>query len=170
MINANVERDGKPVAPTSVAEFRILDGVEQAVRRLKQAGFLIIVVTNQPDLSTGRTSQSAIEAMHDEIRRRLAVDAIKICPHVDADACECRKPKPGLILEAAREFGIDLGASYLVGDRWRDVAAGKSAGCLTFFVDYGYEQDGPSDPDKIVGSLSEAAAQILDSENARGRA
>jgi D-glycero-D-manno-heptose 1,7-bisphosphate phosphatase len=170
VINANIERDGKPVAPTSVADFRILDGVEEAVRQLKQAGFLIIVVTNQPDLSTGRTSQSTIEAMHDEIRRRLAVDAIKICPHVDSDACECRKPKPGLIMEAAREFGIDLGASYVVGDRWRDVAAGKSAGCLTFFVDYGYEQDGPNDPNKVVGSLSEAAAQILDSENARGRA
>ena len=171
VINANVERDGKPVAPTSVADFRLLDGVEDAVRRLKQAGFLIIVVTNQPDLSTGRTPQSAIDAMHEEVRHRLAVDAIKICPHVDADACECRKPKPGLLVEAAREFGIDLEASYLVGDRWRDVEAGKSAGCLTYFVDYGYEQDGTSAPDVIVGSLSEAAAHILlHRENARGRA
>ena len=161
VINANVERDGKPVAPTSIADFRILDGVEDAVRRLKQAGFLIIVVTNQPDLSTGRTSQATMDAMHEELLRRLAVDAIKVCPHVDADACDCRKPSPGLLMEAAHEFGIDLETSYLVGDRWRDVAAGKSAGCLTYFVDYGYEQDGPNEPDMVVGSLSEAAAQIL---------
>ena len=126
VINANVQRDGRPVAPTSLAEFHLLPGAVEAVQRLKQAGFLVIVVTNQPDLSTGRTSQATMDAMHDELQRRLAVDAIKICPHVDADGCECRKPKPGLILEAAREFGIDLGASYLVGDRWRDVAGRKN--------------------------------------------
>ena len=168
VINANVVRDGKPVAPTTLADFKLLDGVEEAVLRLKEAGFLIIVVTNQPDLANGRTTQAIMDAMHAELRRRVPVDAIKVCPHVDADNCDCRKPKPGMIIEAAREFSVDLYASYVVGDRWRDVVAGKAAGCLTFYVDYGYEQDGLCEPDVTVRSLSEAAAYILDKGGCKG--
>jgi D-glycero-D-manno-heptose 1,7-bisphosphate phosphatase len=167
VINANLERDGRPVAPTTLEEFRFLPGVEEAVLRLKTAGFLVIVVTNQPDLATGRTSAATVEAMHAEIRRRLDVDDIKTCGHLEADNCACRKPKPGMILEAAAERGIDLAASYVVGDRWRDIEAGRAAGCLTIFVDYGYVQDGPLRPDKIVRSLPEAAAFILNQENVR---
>jgi D-glycero-D-manno-heptose 1,7-bisphosphate phosphatase len=167
VINANVERDGRPVAPTTIEEFRLLPGVEGAVLRLKAAGFAVIVVTNQPDLATGRTSPATVEAMHAEIRRRLAVDDIKTCRHVDADNCFCRKPKPGLILEAAAEGDIDLAGSYVVGDRWRDVEAGRAAGCLTIFVDYGYVQDGPLHPDKIVRSLPEAVAFIVNQEEVR---
>jgi D-glycero-D-manno-heptose 1,7-bisphosphate phosphatase len=167
VINANVERDGRPVAPTTIEEFRLLPGVDEAVLRLKAAGFAIIVVTNQPDLATGRTSAAVVETMHAEIRRRLAVDDIKTCCHVDADNCDCRKPTPGLILQAAAERGIDLGASYVVGDRWRDIEAGRAAGCLTIFVDYGYVQDGPLRPDKIVRSLPEAVAFIVNQDEVR---
>ncbi len=162
VINANLERDGKPVAPTSLDEFRFLPGVEDAVRRLKQAGYLIIVCTNQPDVPNGRTSQATVEAMHDLVRAKLDVDFIKVCFHSDADGCACRKPKPGMILAAADEHSIDLPRSYVVGDRWRDVAAGRAAGCLTIFVEYGYEQEGPNEPDHVVASLSEAANLILD--------
>jgi D-glycero-D-manno-heptose 1,7-bisphosphate phosphatase len=161
VINANVERDGRPVAPTTLEEFRLLPGVENAVQRLKDAGFLIIVVTNQPDVATGRTPRAAVEAMHDIIRRRLGPDDIRTCFHTDADGCACRKPKPGMIIEAAAERGIDLQQSFVIGDRWRDVAAGRAAGCLTIFVDYGYEQDGPNEPDKIVRSLAEGTDFIL---------
>ena len=167
VINANNDRDGKPVAPTSFSQFRLLDGVEEAARRLKAAGFLLVVVTNQPDLATGRTSSAAMDEMHAEVRRRLPVDDIRVCPHVDADGCDCRKPKPGLLLAAARKFGIDLAASYMVGDRWRDVVAGQAAGCETIFVDYGYVQDGPNHPDKTVRSLSEAADYVLALETQR---
>jgi len=162
VLNANLERHGKPVAPTSLAEFQILPGVEDAVCRLKRAGFLLVVVTNQPDVATGLTPKATVEAMHAEIRRRMPIDDIKICYHVDTDNCSCRKPKPGMILAAATEHGIDLASSYLVGDRWRDVEAGRAAGCLTIFVDYGYKQDGPNHPDKIVRSLPEAVAYIMD--------
>jgi len=161
VINANLERDGKPVAPTSLAEFRILPGVVEAARRLKDAGFLLIVVTNQPDVATGRTPKAIMEAMHAEIRRQLPIDDIMICLHVDADDCACRKPKPGLILQAAARYGIDLPSSTVVGDRWRDVKAGRSAGCATIFVDYGYPQEQPAKPDKVVGSLVEATEIIL---------
>ena len=161
VINANIERDGRPVAPPTLAEFRILPGVEHAVRRLKERGYLVIVITNQPDVANGLTERSTVEAMHDVIRARLPVDDIRTCFHNDAAGCDCRKPKPGLILTAAAEHGIDLAQSYVVGDRWRDVAAGRSAGCFTIFIDYSYKQDGPNFPDQVTKSLSDAAALIL---------
>lgn len=161
VINANVERDGRPVAPTSLENFRLLPGVEDAVRRLKQAGYLVIVFTNQPDVATGRTPRTTVDDMHTVVRDRLLVDDIKVCFHTDADGCDCRKPKPGMIFEAAREHAIDLTKSYAVGDRWRDVAAGRAAGCLTILIGYGYEQYGPNVPDYVAGSLAEAADLIL---------
>lgn len=161
VINANIERDGRLVAPTRIEQFVLLPGVEDAVRRLKAAGFLVVVVTNQPDVATGRNSRDTIEAMHAVIRSRMPVDDIKACFHVDADNCECRKPKPGMILQAAAEYGIDLPASYVVGDRWRDIEAGRIAGCSTIFVDYSVAQDGPCRPDKTVRSLPEAVSYIL---------
>jgi len=121
VINANLERNGKPVAPTSLSEFRILPGVIEGVRLLKEAGFLLVVVTNQPDVANGLTPRPTVEAMHAEIRRQLPIDDIVVCFHADADKCSCRKPKPGMIFDAAARHGIDLASSYLVGDRWRDV-------------------------------------------------
>lgn len=162
VINANLERDGRPVAPTTLAEFQILPGVEHAVRQLKERGYLVVVVTNQPDVANGLTERATVEAMHDIIRARLRVDDIKTCFHNDAAGCACRKPKPGLIHAAAAEHEIDLARSYVVGDRWRDVAAGRAAGCATIFIDYGYKQDGPNFPDKVAKSLPEATAFILD--------
>jgi D-glycero-D-manno-heptose 1,7-bisphosphate phosphatase len=161
VINANLERDGRPVAPTMLTEFRLLPGVEDAVRRLKEHGYLVIVITNQPDVANRLTERATVEAMHDIVRTRLLIDDIKICFHNDAAGCDCRKPKPGLILAAAAEYGIDLARSYMVGDRWRDVAAGRAAGCFTIFIDYSYAQDGPNFPDVVVKSLPEAAAIIL---------
>ena len=161
VINANLERNGRPVAPTTLAEFQFLPGVVESVQRLKQGGYLIVVITNQPDVADGRTARSTVDAMHDLVRSKLAVDDIRVCFHRDTEGCACRKPKPGMILDAASDYGIDLARSYVVGDRWRDVAAGRAAGCMTFFVDYGYKQDGPNVPDKVVKSLLEAAALIL---------
>ena len=164
VINANLVRDGKPVAPTSLAEFKIVPGAAEAVRRLKHAGFLTIIVTNQPDVRTGLTSKATMEAMHDEIRRQMPIDDFMVCFHVDADNCACRKPKPGLILDAADKYGIDLASSYIVGDRWRDVLAGQTAGCRTIFVDYGFVQDQPATADRTVKSLTEAVDFILKAE------
>src|SRR5690242_1926799 len=161
VIDANIVRNGKPVAPTSLAEFTILPGAANAVQRLKDAGFLTIVVTNQPDVRTGLTPKATMEAMNDEIRRQMPIDDFFICFHVDADNCACRKPKPGLILEAAKKYNIDLASSYIVGDRWRDVRAGQAAGCRTIFVDYGFVQDQSATADQTVKSLAEAAEFIL---------
>lgn len=164
VINANLERDGRPVAPTTLAEFRLLPGVEHAVQQLKELGYLVIVVTNQPDVANGLSERATVEAMHDVIRARLPIDDVRTCFHNDAAGCDCRKPKPGLIFAAAAEHGIDLPRSYMVGDRWRDVAAGRSAGCFTIFIDYSYQQDGPNFPNVVAKSLSEAAMIILSRE------
>jgi D-glycero-D-manno-heptose 1,7-bisphosphate phosphatase len=170
VLNANIERDGRPVAPTQLEQFQLLPGVENAVQRLKDAGFLVVVVTNQPDVSTGRTERATLDAMHELLRSRVAVDEIKACFHVDADNCACRKPKAGMILDAAAQYGIDLQRSYMVGDRWRDVEAGRIAGCATILVDYPGEQDGPCHPDKAVRSLPEAVSYILTQQQQQSRA
>jgi D-glycero-D-manno-heptose 1,7-bisphosphate phosphatase len=134
VLNANIERDGRPVAPWRLEDFKILPGVPEAVSELKRAGFVIVVVTNQPDIATGRTSPATLAAMHDELCRRVQIDDIRVCPHVDADACACRKPKPGMLVEAATDHSIAHDRSWLVGDRWRDIAAGHAAGCRSILV------------------------------------
>jgi D-glycero-D-manno-heptose 1,7-bisphosphate phosphatase len=168
VISANVERDGRPVAPTRLADFRILPGVEEATRRLKELGFVLVVVTNQPDIAAGRNTMAILDAMHEELRRRLPVDEIKVCVHVDTDRCNCRKPKPGMLLEAARERRIDLTQSIMIGDRWRDIEAGQAAGCLTIMIDGESDHERPSTPHKTVRSLPEAVAYIIGHEHGEG--
>ena len=161
VINRPIVRDGKPYPPQTLAELEILAGVSDALASLRNAGFLNIVVTNQPDVAGGRQQVEIIEAMHRRLRLDLALDDIRVCLHADADGCDCRKPKPGMLLQAAGEFGIDLGQSFMVGDRWRDVAAGKAAGCASFFIDYGYLEKRPEPPFVTVKSLAEASRRIL---------
>jgi D-glycero-D-manno-heptose 1,7-bisphosphate phosphatase len=159
VVNRSIVHEGKPYPPNTVGEMEILAGVPDALTSLRKAGFLNIVVTNQ------RTSRPAkvdvIEAMHRRLRSELALDEIKVCRHSDTDLCDCRKPKPGMLLQAAREFDIDLKRSFMVGDRWRDVAAGQAAGCTSFFIDYGYRERRPIPPYVEVKSLAEAGARIL---------
>jgi D-glycero-D-manno-heptose 1,7-bisphosphate phosphatase len=154
-------RDGLPVGPLSIDDFRLIDGVGEAVARLKAAGFAVIVVTNQPELARGRLSPELLDQMHARLRLRVPVDAIYVCPHVDDDKCNCRKPNPGMLISAADEHGIELSRSYMVGDRWRDVEAGKAAGCRTVLVDCGYPEQQKSPPDYVVNSLGEAVTTIL---------
>jgi D-glycero-D-manno-heptose 1,7-bisphosphate phosphatase len=161
VINRSIIRDGKPYAPESASEMEILEGVQEALAALRNAGFLNIIVTNQPDVASGKLKVQTLEAMHERLRNELALDDIKVCCHDDADACACRKPKPGMLLEAARDLGVDLEQSFMVGDRWRDVEAGQAAGCAAFFVDYGYGEKRPEPPYITVKSLAEASRQIL---------
>jgi D-glycero-D-manno-heptose 1,7-bisphosphate phosphatase len=161
VINRAVVRDGKPYPPDSLQELEILPGVADALARLRAAGFVNVIVTNQPDVATGRQRREVVEAMHAFLASKLAVDAVKVCYHAAADGCACRKPKPGMLLEAARELGVDLAASVMVGDRWRDVGAGQAAGCRSFFIDAGYAEKRPGKPYVAVKSLPEAVDQIL---------
>jgi D-glycero-D-manno-heptose 1,7-bisphosphate phosphatase len=161
VINRAVVRDGKPYPPAHVDDVEVLPGVAAALQRLKTAGYLLIVVTNQPDVARGTQSRAAVEAIHTRLASILPIDEFRACFHDDGDACACRKPKPGLILDSARDRGVDLHASVMVGDRWRDVEAGRRAGCSTIFVDCGYQERRPQQPDVTVRSLPEAADWIL---------
>lgn len=138
----------------------MLPGVPGACARLREAGFALIVATNQPEVARGRLSRDAVEAIHDLLRRQLPLQAIRVCYHDDADGCECRKPKPGMLLAAAHDFGIDLAQSFMVGDRWRDVEAGRRAGCRTIFIDYGYDEPRTVGYDFATDSLVGAAKWI----------
>lgn len=165
VINRSVVRNGKPYPPDSVDSMEILPGVAEALSSLRGAGYLNIVVTNQPDVATGKQTRVEVEAIHARMRRDLAIDDIRVCYHVDSDNCACRKPRPGMLVEAAREHAISLAESHLVGDRWRDIEAGQAAGCRTnFFIDYGYAEKRPDPPFVSVKSLVDAARHILDAD------
>jgi D-glycero-D-manno-heptose 1,7-bisphosphate phosphatase len=161
VINRALVRDRRPYPPASLDELEILPGVVEAAASLKAAGYCLIVVTNQPDVGKGIQSRAAVEEMHKYLRGLLPLDAIKVCYHTDADGCSCRKPRPGMLQEAAREWDLDLTGSYLVGDRWRDIGAAKAAGCISFLVQGDYDEPQAQAPDFIVGSLLEASRLIL---------
>ena len=125
------------------------------------------MVTNQPDVARGTASRKSIHGINERLRTELDLDAVLTCFHDEADACICRKPKSGLLLRAAQDFAINLSSSYMVGDRWRDIEAGRRAGCKTFLIDHEYDEELPQHYDFRVGSLVEAAGIImkqLDSE------
>jgi len=161
VLNRAVLRDGKPYPPSTLADLRLLPGVREACRMLREAGFALVLITNQPDIARGTANAGEVGEMHSRLRRFLQLDDVRVCPHDDDARCDCRKPKPGLLLEAARAMGIDLESSFVVGDRWRDVEAGQRAGCQTLFVDYGYRERQPDGPFTRVRSLLEAANWIL---------
>ncbi|MEI7997941.1 MAG: HAD family hydrolase [Candidatus Omnitrophota bacterium] len=161
VINRAHVREGKPYPPAGLVEVEILPGVPQALMALRQAGFLLIVVTNQPDVARGKTSREVVEEINKDLSGRLAIDEFLSCFHDNGDNCDCRKPRPGALLAAAKAHNIDLSKSYMVGDRWRDTEAGKRAGCKTIFIDYGYAEKQPESFDHRVGSLLEASQIIL---------
>ena len=161
VINRAIVRQGKPYPPDTLDDLEVLPGVPEALARLREAGFLNVVVTNQPDVATGKQERAVVEAMHRRLLGSLALDAVRVCYHVDADGCACRKPKPGMLISAAAELELDLSLSAMVGDRWRDVAAGQAAGCRSFFVDCGYAEKRPDEPYVAVKSLLHAVDFIL---------
>jgi D-glycero-D-manno-heptose 1,7-bisphosphate phosphatase len=161
VLNRALVREGKPYAPGKVSDFEILPEAPEGCRRLKSAGFLLIVVTNQPEIARGTQRIETLEEMHALLRARLPVDDIRVCIHDEKDDCTCRKPRAGLLLDAAREWRIDLHQSFMVGDRWKDIDAGHAAGCRTVLIDRGYRESLRTTPDYRVDSLEEAVERIL---------
>ena len=153
--------DGKPFPPTGPETFELIPETVEACQRLKSAGYRLIVVTNQPDIGRGTQKIEVLDAMHDIVRAKLPVDAIYVCTHGGDHECDCRKPKPGMLVNAAKDLDIDLTQSFMVGDRWRDVDCGHSAGCRTVFIDYGYDEKLRQTPDAVVKHLGQAADWIL---------
>jgi D-glycero-D-manno-heptose 1,7-bisphosphate phosphatase len=161
VLNRVIVKNGKPYPPSSVKEVEILPGVPESLQRLKDAGFMLIVVSNQPDVGRGTTPQATVEAINDSLAKRMPIDRFIMCYHDSGDECDCRKPRPGMLFAGAQEFDVDLASSYMVGDRWRDVEAGINAGCKTIFIDCGYNEKQPKSFDYKVSLFSEAVDIIL---------
>jgi D-glycero-D-manno-heptose 1,7-bisphosphate phosphatase len=163
VINRALEKESKPYPPTSLAEFEILPEAPAACARLKAAGFLLVVATNQPDVGRGTLKQEVVEKIHAHMTAQLPIDRVEVCFHLGKGLsdCDCRKPKPGMLLRAARELKIDLAQSWMVGDRWRDIDCGHAAGCKTIFIDRGYAETLKHAPDFRVKNLTEVADIIL---------
>jgi D-glycero-D-manno-heptose 1,7-bisphosphate phosphatase len=162
VINAAIVRDGKPYPPARAGDLEILPGVAGALADLRRAGYVLVVVTNQPDVARGTQTRAELDAIHARLSAELPLDAIRACLHDDADRCACRKPAPGLLVDAARDLDLDLAASVMVGDRWRDIDAGRAAGCRTVFINHHYAERQPTSFDVELTSLAEAAAWILE--------
>lgn len=164
VINRPIVRDGKPYPPTTPQEFELLPEVAEACQLLKQRGFYLVVVTNQPDVGRGTQSCEAVEQMHARMCALLPmIDRVEVCYDSGKGApSEFRKPAPGMLLRAAQALDIDLPQSFMVGDRWRDVDCGHAAGCTTIFVDYRYDEALRQQPDFRVASLMEAARLIVE--------
>jgi D-glycero-D-manno-heptose 1,7-bisphosphate phosphatase len=159
--------EGMPQSPSSASEMRILPDAPPACKALAAAGLTLICVTNQPEIARRNLDPAELEAMNEILQRELGLDDVVVCPHDDVDRCVCRKPRPGMIIDAARRHVLDLGASFTVGDRWRDVDAGRAAGTLTILVDRGYDEPLREMPDVQVGGIREAAEWIIDQRQRR---
>jgi D-glycero-D-manno-heptose 1,7-bisphosphate phosphatase len=143
----------------------LLPGAKEALEYLHGAGFMNIVVTNQPDVATGKVPRNTVDAIHKWMLEHLAIDEVRVCYETESQETGRYKPAPGMLLDAARDHGIDLAHSHMIGDRWRDVGAGNAAGCFTYYIQNDYLERQPDKPDKIVASLAEAAQSILTSVN-----
>jgi D-glycero-D-manno-heptose 1,7-bisphosphate phosphatase len=163
VINRALERESKPYPPTSLAEFEILPEVPAACAKLKAAGYLLVVATNQPDVGRGTLQQEVVEKIHAHMVAQLPIDRVEVCYHAGKGLtdCACRKPKPGMLRHAAQALNIDLAQSWMVGDRWRDVDCGHAAGCQTIFIDRGYAEELKEKPDYSARDLGAAADIIL---------
>ena len=162
VLNEAIIRGGKPYPPRDLGEFAITASAPASLDALKRKGFLLVVVTNQPDLARGRASRAEVDTINAKLTAGLPLDAIEVCEHDDNQQCECRKPKPGMILRAQRKLANDLARSFMVGDRWRDIEAGQRAGCRTVLIGNGYGEKFPCAPTVQVASLPGAAAWIIE--------
>lgn len=151
--------DGHPQALTRASEFVVLPGVVESLSKLRAAGLPLFVVTNQPDVTRGSIDPQALREIHDRMCRAFKFDGVYTCIHDDPDRCDCRKPKPGMILQAAEDHGIDVKASFLIGDHMRDMGAGQAAGCTTIFIKKPYS--GEAAADHVAQDLPEAAEIVL---------
>ena len=141
VVNKAFIRNGLPTPPISLNELEILPGVKESILRLKKLNYICLLVTNQPDVTRGRTEKKNVIEINNFLKKEIELDDIFACYHDDKDNCKCRKPKPGMIIQASKKWDIDVRKSFMIGDRWRDIQAGINAGCKTFFIDNNYKED-----------------------------
>jgi D-glycero-D-manno-heptose 1,7-bisphosphate phosphatase len=163
VINKVIYRNGCPCPPRSLEEFVLNDGMYQTARKLKDHGYRIIVISNQPDLARGEITTCILDQMTKRMREAIPIDDVYICPHDDHHECLCRKPKPGMLIQASKKWNINLSVSFLIGDTWKDMAAGKAAGCKTILLDARYNQGVQCD--FRVESISKAVDIVVKTQN-----
>ena len=156
VINKAFIKNGLPESPNSLSELEILPRVKESILRLKKLNFICLVVTNQPDVQRGKIKKNTIIKMNNFLKKKIELDDIFVCYHDDQDNCNYRKPKPGLLLQARKKWNVDFKKSFIVGDRWRDIQAGKKVGCKTIFLDYKYKDIKPKNPDFVTDTLLNA--------------
>lgn len=161
VLNESIIKNGKPYPPANLDELIIPDDVLPTLQTFKSMGYLLIVVTNQPDVARGTQKREVIESINAKLSEKLPLDEINVCYHDDSDKCDCRKPNPGFLLVAAKMLNIDLSVSYMIGDRWRDIEAGRKAGCTTIHIDRNYSEEWKcAPPHYTISSLNEALRHI----------
>ena len=155
VINKSLILNNKPYPPKSLKDFEFFENIEKTLEQVRKSGFMSFIFTNQPDVARGALGKDKIEEINKYIYSKLPINKIYCCYHDDKDNCECRKPKAGMLYEAAKEFDVDLKKSFVVGDRWRDIDAGNLAGCKTIFIDYGYSEKLKTKPDYTINKIDE---------------
>ena len=162
VINYPIVLLGKPYAPRFFNEFVLYPDAIKSLQEFRLKGYVLVVVTNQPDIGHGLIDMSEIIQMHQYLERYIEIELIQICPHKQDEGCLCRKPKAGMLFDAAKRMNIDLPNSWLIGDRISDIQAGNQAGVNTIFIDRGYaETQGKIIEAHIANSLQEACSLIL---------
>ncbi len=159
VINEVVVRDGVPSSPRTLDEFILFESLDESLRRLSDGGFRLFVVSNQPDVARGLLDPDVLTRMSDRICSKLPIEAVHACTHDDRDLCDCRKPRPGLIHNIAEQHDIELAESYVIGDSWKDVEAGRRAGCRAILLRRSYN-DG-IEADHVVADMVEASDLVL---------
>ena len=156
VINEAFIKNGQPSSPNSLDELKILPGVKESILRLKKLNFICLVVTNQPDVPRGKIKKNTVIKMNNYLKKVIELDDILVCYHDEKDNCNCRKPKPGLLLQACKKWNVDFKKSFMIGDRWKDIQAGENVGCKTIYLDYSYKDIKPKNSDFVTDTLLNA--------------
>lgn len=161
VLNNVILKNGKPHPPASIAELELAAGAAVALNKLVMQDYRLIGITNQPDVARGTTTKTIVDEINQAIMQQLPLDEILVCFHDDKDDCECRKPKPGLLFQAAKAYDIDLSKSFMIGDRWKDIDAGIAANCKTIWIKTDYKEKQPATMDFVANNLVAAVDWVL---------
>lgn len=170
VINHMVRREGSLSSPRVFSEFCLMDGVSEAMAAFHAANYLLLVVTNQPEIARGLLPPGELLKMHTYITQALPIDDLRVCVHDDDDGCACRKPKPGMLLELAAKWNVDLKASFMIGDTWKDMEAGQKAQVTTCLLDRTYNKEAVCVHRMLdLGAVMRAVLAIADSSSSISR-